>query len=303
MVFRSALALFLVTWIAAGAGSRASAKDDKTKALDLNQVDLEEVDDDWENQSSVPKTNPTSGLKVKDIIQPTSEYTYASFGKPDPFMLPESLTVKPEIKEEAVEEVVPSKKITVTSPLQAYPLSSLVVKGLWQTAEGEFRAVIATPKKEGVIVKAGDPISSGKILGIQRDSILVRLYKLRKDGVREYNDTHMNFGLGQKAPKMSIKLEPGKEAQFPETDQPATEPSQGASSNLKTPREGAPNASSSQVKIKNPEAKPAVKAAVSPSPATPASGASPVPAAVEAGAAPNAPKAEPSSSRPGAIVQ
>ncbi|RZA23830.1 MAG: hypothetical protein EOP10_11665 [Proteobacteria bacterium] len=224
MVLRSAFPLLLAACALVSVSSRVYAKDEKTKVLDLNQVDMEEVDDNWENQSNVPKLNPTSGLKVKDIIEPTSEYTYASFGKPDPFTMSHSLRkIEAKIVENTpVEEQAPgSKEITVTSPLQAYPLSVLTVKGVWQTAEGEFRAVIITPKKEGIIIKIGDPISSGKVLGIERDNILVRLYKLRKDGVREYEDSRMSFGTGVKIAKTTIKLEPGKDAQFPGMDEPA----------------------------------------------------------------------------------
>ena len=94
---------------------------DEPKVLDLNQVDVEQVDDNWENTSTVPKLNPDSGLKVRDIIEPTSEYTYASFGKPDPFTMPVSL--KPSNSESSISEADGgggeagplAKEITVTA--------------------------------------------------------------------------------------------------------------------------------------------------------------------------------------------
>ncbi|RYZ73903.1 MAG: hypothetical protein EOP09_01220, partial [Proteobacteria bacterium] len=249
-------------------------------------------------------------LKVKDIIEPTSEYTYASFGKPDPFtMSPGLRKVEAKLVENApIEEQTPgSKEITVTSPLQAYPLSALAVKGVWQTAEGEFRAVIATPKKEGVIIKIGDPISSGKVLGIERDTILVRLYKLRKDGVREYEDSRMEFGLGVKVAKTTIKLEPGKDAQFPDMESPAA-------SSAKAPAPVAPAATAPAAPAATAPAAPAgVPGALPAGPLNPgprnpnAAGGAP-PAAAGAAAAqvvPNAAavppaKTESSSTRPGA---
>lgn len=212
-----------------GTGYSLYAEDDQTKVLDLNQVDMEQVDDNWENTSQVPKVRADNGLKIKDIVEPTSEYTYASFGKPDPFTRPlfgappeETGAALAQNPGDAVPGSAPgSKEITVNSPLQAYPLTALEVKGVWQTQDGEFRSIIQTPKKEGVVVKNGDPISSGKILTIGKDEILVRLYKLKADGVREYEDTSMTFGDGTKVSKATIKLEPGKEAQFPGMEEPA----------------------------------------------------------------------------------
>lgn len=221
----------LLLLLAFGVEASARAEEDATKVLDLNQVDMEQVDDDWDNQSQVPKVRADSGLRIKDIVEPTSEYTYASFGKADPFSVPMSFapktlggTASTEIGPDG--EVIPaasaeSKEITVNSPLQAYPLNLLEVKGVWQTQEGEFRAIIQTPKKEGVIVKDGDPISSGKILTIAKEEIKVRLYKLGVDGVREFTDTEMTFGQGTKLTKATVRLEPGKEAQFPSSEEPA----------------------------------------------------------------------------------
>ncbi len=268
------------------------------KVLDLNQVDVEQVDDNWENTSTVPKLNPDSGLKVNEIIEPTSEYTYASFGKPDPFSIPSSLFASKDtdasISEAGTGSVdlgPSSKEITVTSPLQAYPISVLEVKGVWQTAEGEFRAVVLTPKKEGIVVKVGDPISSGKIIGIQRDSLQVRLYKLRKDGVREYDDTQIHFGSGKSVAKSTIKLEPGKEAKFPGMEDPAS-PTVKPTPNAESPT--GPRASPPPGFI-NPDLKnQAAKAGEAPAAAIPAgNGAAPVATdAVKAQAQPQGDKKE-----------
>lgn len=214
-----------VTLAAISLSSHLRAEETSTKVLDLNQIDMEQVEDNWDSGGPATRINPDANLKIKDIVEPTSEYTYASFGKQDPFALPSSLLGPQSTLDEAADSTtraaVGSKEITVTSPLQGYPLSALVVRGVWQTAEGEFRAVIQTPKREGVVVKLGDPISSGKILTIEKDSIMVRLYKLRNDGVREYDDSRMSFGATPKVSRSTIKLEPGKEAQFPNIEEPA----------------------------------------------------------------------------------
>jgi hypothetical protein len=77
-----------------------------------------------------------------------------------------------------------------------------------------------TPKGEGVVVKEGDPISSGKVLNIKREQLTVRLYRLRADGVREYEDVGMKIGGVNTNAEGVIKLEPGKDPVFvnPEAD-------------------------------------------------------------------------------------
>lgn len=279
------------------------AQDASTQVLDLNQVDMEQVDDNWENQSQVPKLNPGSGLKIKDIVEPTSDYTYASFGKPDPFAVPSfAKPVTSTLTETAEEAAIGSKEITVISPLQAYPLNVLLVKGVWQTAEGEFRAVIQTPKKEGVVVKIGDPISSGKILGIEKDNILVRLYKLRKDGVREYEDSRMTFGNGTLVTKETIKLVPGKEAQFPGMDEPADDTASKASAPASPQAAGAGAAGTLPPPppgFINPDLKKPAAGAAPAKEATAGTATAPAPAGTTA--PPATPASSPaSSSRPGA---
>jgi hypothetical protein len=109
-------------------------------------------------------------------------------------------------------------EIKIISPLQRYPLADLKVKGVWQLASGEVRAVILTPKGEGVVVKDGDPISSGKVLSIKRDQLTIRLYRLRADGVREYEDVGIKIGGGVGPNEAVIKLEPGKDPIFGNPD-------------------------------------------------------------------------------------
>lgn len=223
-----AMGLLLLSFSAA----QAFAKDaEKPKVIDLNQIDLEQVEDSWDNTSPNPPVNADHGPKIRDIVEPTSEYTYASFGKPDPFAIPDF--VKALETSEADEEAAggggesaggigPSgKEIAIQNPLQAYPIEALTVKGVWQLASGEMRAVILTPKNEGIVIRDGDPISSGKVLHIDKDFITVRLYRLRKDGVREYEDKRISFGKDLPVAMGSIKLEPGKEAQFPGMEAPA----------------------------------------------------------------------------------
>ena len=268
----------------------------KPKVVDLNQIDLEQVEDNWENGTPNPPVNLDRGPKIKDIVEPTSEYIYASFGKPDPFAIPDFAMIKepePAAEEGPMTSLGPNgKEISIQSPLQAYPLDALTVKGVWQLAEGEMRAVIQTPKKEGIVIKNGDPMSSGKVLQIEKDAIVVRLYKLRKDGVREYEDKRLSYGLASGAVKGSIKLQPGKDAQFPGMEKPADSPGGKVENGKKTPKEAG-------------QANPSAKA---PAPGVPGAGGL-APGAVgnppgwPYNAAPPAPPAAPGTSRPGSSTK
>ena len=290
-------------------GAFGKEAEQKPKVVDLNQIDLEQVDDNWDNQPKKPQVNPDRGIKIRDIVEPTSEYTYASFGKPDPFVMPAFDTNKGNEGDQNPLNLAAGtvKEISISSPLQGYPISDLKIKGVWQLANAEMRAVVLTPKNEGIVIKTGDPISSGKVLQIEKEAIVVRLYRLRKDGIREYDDSRISFGLGSKAIRGTIKLEPGKAAQFPDVEIPAAatapnpfKPSAPSPADVANAREGTQGG----VWL----ATPGTHAAVTPPPApTPAGGAAPVPAAAPAAGwplnmAPPAKDPAPSSGRPGAQI-
>jgi len=210
-------------------------KENQPKVVDLNEIDLEQVEDNWDSVSPVAPVNPNSGIKIKDIVEPTNEYTYASFGKPDPFAYP-FLQRRPGAADAGADGSLPpgmggipgvsSNEIAISSPLQSYPIEVLTVKGVYQLSDGEMRAMVLTPKNQGIVVKSGDPMSSGKVLRIERDALIVRLYRIRKDGVREYDDKRIQFGIANPADKGSIKLAPGKVAQFPGMETPADQAAQ-----------------------------------------------------------------------------
>lgn len=173
------------------------------------------ADENWENRRKRDEAEPEHALGIREIVEPKAEYNYASFGRPDPFVPPDLRAAKPEDKS------VAGKTIQMTSALQAYAIAELRVKGVWQTSQGETRAVVQTPKGEGVVVKKGDPISSGKVLRVERDKVMVRLYRLRADGVREYEDVVMPAGIASRPRRGEIRLEPGKAPVFINPDDPS----------------------------------------------------------------------------------
>jgi Tfp pilus assembly protein PilP len=196
------------------ANGKPGKKRKPAERLDLNQIDLEQVEEEWESTPTRPAVDMGSSVKIREIVEPSGEYSYASFGRPDPFIAPASL-MDPGTNAGAAAPLTPEgSEIKIISPLQRYPLTDLNVKGVWQLSSGETRAVVMTPKGEGVVVKEGDPISSGKVLNIKREQLTVRLYRLRADGVREYEDVGMKIGGSTDKAQGVIKLEPGKDPIF-----------------------------------------------------------------------------------------
>jgi Tfp pilus assembly protein PilP len=199
---------------AAPANGKAGKKRKQAERLDLNQIDLEQVEEEWDSTPTKSTVDMGNSVKIREIVEPSGEYSYASFGRPDPFVAPAAL-MDPGANEGATPAFVPEgSEIKIVSPLQRYPLSDLNVKGVWQLSSGETRAVILTPKGEGVVVKEGDPISSGKVLSIKREQLTARLYRLRSDGVREYEDVAMKIGGAPDKSQGVIKLDPGKDPVF-----------------------------------------------------------------------------------------
>jgi len=130
----------------------------------------------------------TAGVRVEDIVEPTTDYRYASFGKSDPFLPPEK-----KADNSAVVSEVP-----IVSPLQRFGLSELKLVGVWQLPTGERKAMIMTPKEEGIIIHAGDPIGkrSGKILSIHEEHIVAREFTVAPDGTRQFEDIPVTLGSG-----------------------------------------------------------------------------------------------------------
>jgi Tfp pilus assembly protein PilP len=198
---------------AAPANGNAGKKKKQAERLDLNQIDLEQVEEEWDSTPTKSTVDMGNSVKIREIVEPSGEYSYASFGRPDPFMAPAAL-MDPGANEGATPVTPEGSEIKIVSPLQRYPLNDLNVKGVWQLSSGETRAVILTPKGEGVVVKEGDPISSGKVLNIKREQLTIRLYRLRADGVREYEDVGMKIGVATDTNQGVIKLDPGKDPVF-----------------------------------------------------------------------------------------
>lgn len=149
----------------------------------------------------------TGGIVIEDIVEPISEYHYASFSKGDPFIAP--LVLKEDSKFDMEE-------VPIVSPLQNYELSALKLVGVWQSDQNVKKGLIMTEEKEGVIIKVGDPIGrhGGKVLVVGDQSITVREIMYSPDGLRQFEDVEMPLqrsdaeeGAGSVRP--AIKLLPG----------------------------------------------------------------------------------------------
>lgn len=192
------------------------------EVTDLNNLSLEESEGDWnEINRSQDAENISDKVRIEDIVEPVSDYHYASFDRLDPFLSPDFIsTVKAEVQgregaaKDTVKKVLKEYEIPMVNILQNYRLEELVLKGIWKRGDNERRAIIMTPKKEGVIVKDGDPISAGKVIAIEKKRVTVRQYRLRKDGAREFSDKYMYLGKPIEKVAGKVKLEPGKDPIF-----------------------------------------------------------------------------------------
>jgi Tfp pilus assembly protein PilP len=186
---------------------------DSSKSKDASQESLGE-EEKWESYSDMPAIfsvaeEITGGVRIEDIVEPPSDYHYASFGRSDPFVPP-----MPHFEAIEGERLVDNLEIPIVSPLQRYAISSLNVVGIWQTAAGERKAMILTPegRSQGIVVKVGDPIGDrgGKIMDIGTEDITVREFSLAPDGTRQFEDRKMLIGRTKpEAQKEKLVFKPG----------------------------------------------------------------------------------------------
>ncbi len=234
----------------ATAEGTSSEKPEDLEVIDLNES-LDEQSEKWDSAKTRYPSAATP-VTIENIVEPSGEYHYASFGKPNPFMPPQ-IKVDEEMADEdmiskpasdissipvvsaptvpvlpnvsAAANSTASQEIPVVSTLQKYPMARLELKGVWQLDTGDKRAIVMTPNKEGVIIKVNDPIAAGKVLEIQKDHIVVRQYRLRDDGVREFSDENLYLGDAKRKEKTFVRLLPGKEPEFtPEEAKAPTTP-------------------------------------------------------------------------------
>ena len=147
---------------------------------------------DLKHNTSVAK-EVTNGVRVEDIVEPPTDYHYASFGKSDPFSPP--VVVRDAV---IAPEAASALEIPLVSPLQRYPLESMQLVGIWQLKSGERKAMVMVREgtglaSVGVIVKTGDLMGSsgGKIIGIGDDFVNVREFTLALDGTRRFEDKQL----------------------------------------------------------------------------------------------------------------
>ena len=136
----------------------------------------------------------TGGVRIEDIVEPVADYHYASFGNSDPFVPP--LLAAPQIH-----KIVESKSIL--SPLQKYPASELKISGVWETDEGEWKALVMTRDGEGIVVRKADPFGDkdGKITNISEEGLNIREYVKSLDGTREMKEFKILLSAASVSPE------------------------------------------------------------------------------------------------------
>jgi Tfp pilus assembly protein PilP len=177
--------------------SSSSSRDLQSGELEssvTSDVDLQGWSSSVDSSTESTAKEITKGVRVEDIVEPPSDYHYASFGKPDPFVPP--LLPPAPVPEKGAGPS--SLEVPIVSALQRYAIDDLRIVGIWQHSNGDRKALVLTPSGseqggQGVIVRAGDPIGNrgGKILAIANDFIAVREFFLAPDGIRQYEDRRM----------------------------------------------------------------------------------------------------------------
>lgn len=181
----------------------------KIDIVDLNQIGVEETEDPPKNDATVEANvaeDVTASIRVEEILEPPTDYHYAAFGKDNPFQ-------SPDLDIQTSRRAPAGSEIPIVSPLQEYELDTLLVKGIWQLESGEWRAIVMTPKGQGIIVKVGDPISAGKVMTIDADGVTTRQYQIRRDGAREFTDRSLLLN-SERSGTGKIILRPGEKPRF-----------------------------------------------------------------------------------------
>lgn len=134
--------------------------------------------DDEKKEDANVANDVTKGLRVEDIVDPPAEYRYAAFGRADPFVPGQAEAAKQD------------EDIPIASLLQKYGINQLKLVGIWRLESGARKALMMTPKNEGIIAKVGDPIGlrRGRILRIEEDNVVVREFNIAPDGTRQFDD-------------------------------------------------------------------------------------------------------------------
>ncbi|MCX6124605.1 MAG: pilus assembly protein PilP [Proteobacteria bacterium] len=154
----------------------------------------------------------STGVQVEDIIEPVESYRFSGLDRPDPFIAPVKLV------EASKAHSIDSEEIPIISPLQYHDLKTLMVTGVWETERGKWKAMIETPDRQGIITKLQDAVgnSAGRVTEISPNGVLVREYRLRKDGSQEFNDRMIAMAKesdsGEKFMGGKIILSPGASA-------------------------------------------------------------------------------------------
>ena len=142
----------------------------------------------------------TNGIRIKDIVQPSAEYHFASFGRPDPFL--PKIRVNRNDRRTVKEGDPDYEDIQITSVLQKYPLTELQIVGIWNPQNAPRKALVNTPNGEGVVIQMGDSIGikAGKVIAIAEDFVSVREFEISFDGTRQFQDLKL-WITGKKPPE------------------------------------------------------------------------------------------------------
>ena len=162
----------------------------------------------------------TVQIQSDTILENAFEYTYASFGMPDPFV-PNTHPTH-----------MPSMSVLITNILQRYPIDRIRVVGIWELQNGSKKSLMMTEKSEGVVVAVGDSVGvkGGIITKIDSDHVVVREFTLNSEGEQHFFNHKIWLGSrDQPSAEKSITIQPDS---YPEEEvKKVTEPASTAMKN------------------------------------------------------------------------
>lgn len=182
------------------AAMEGEQEEESAEVKEPTEAEAEQIGPVWDSYNDNMKSvaqEVTKGLRVEDVVEPPTEYHYAAFGKPDPFVAPLLA------RESAAAAAISGLEVPIVSPLQRHEIRVLRLVGIWQLRSGERKALILTPQgaegsnEAGIIVRNGDSVGNraGKILAIGDSFLTIREFKLAVDGTRQYEDIQMLMGI------------------------------------------------------------------------------------------------------------
>ena len=168
------------------------AQEQEQNDQDSSEQDQQERDSQQSSteNSDTEDLDGSIDLTINDIEEQTFKaYKFSLLDDEDPFVPNVQIT---DFELEVESSQSSQNIIGYVEELQRFPISDLLLSGVWET-DGEFKALVITPDNKGHIVSVGDylGVDSGKILAITKKGIKIRKISYDSDLNRQIVDQYL----------------------------------------------------------------------------------------------------------------